>query len=551
MTKEYKDGKYKELSELNPKDEGDKILVEGMVIGQGEVEHYPTSLITKCPTRECTEDWWEQKTREDDWRDPILKRKCSRCNLVMHETVNSKDMIKRIIVSEQGKDNPLFLNCFIYGEDINRIQPGKIIRMEGILRSRKAKKTDMTLKKLFDVTRFRLTEDKPILPTEEDIEMFKALDKTELIKSFAPHIRNMYLLKEGLLLACLGGVEKDKFRGDINMLMLGDPGLAKTQLLNFAVMINQKSDYASGNSASGAGLFGGIDKTPDGTHYAKAGAAVMCNGGILALDEMEKMNPDDRVYAHEVMESQTFTLRKIVRVKWEVKISILAAANPKKSRWNPELTINENVNLPESLMSRFGLIALVRDIPVKPEDQAIAEHIEKVMAGEVESTLTVEQMMKFLNYAKKLEPKSTDEARKKITEWWTTLRQVDQAEGSIAVDIRTLQDIHRISQAYAKLDLSDTVTVDHANRAIKLFNDYLHTMGMNTPGERNTSITETFDKMGYFKYVFMKPQTMLQAQTKMLEKPKWWSDESKAHDFIVTMHGKGILTESGGEYSLV
>jgi len=551
MTKEYSDGNYKDLSELNPKDEGRKILVEGMVIGQGEVEHYPTSLITKCPTRECTESFWEQESLEDDWRDPILKRKCSRCNLVMHETVNSKEMIKRIIVSEQGKDNPLFLNCFIYGEDINRIQPGKVIRMEGILRSRKAKKTDMTLKKLFDVTRFRLSEDKPIYPSEQEIEEFKALDKTELIKSFAPHIRNMYLLKEALLLACLGGVEKDKFRGDINILMVGDPGLAKTQLLNFAVTINQKSDYASGNSASGAGLFGGIDKTPDGTHYAKAGAAVMCNGGILAIDEMDKMNPDDRVYAHEVMESQTFTLRKIVRVKWEVKISILAAANPKKSRWNPELTINENVNLPESLMSRFGLIFLVRDIPVKSEDLAIAEHIEKVIKGEVESNLTVEQMMKFINYAKKLKPKPTDEANEKITKWWIDLRQVDQADGSLQVNTRDLQDIHRISQAYAKLDLSETVTVDHANRAIKMCNDALHTMGMNTPGERNTSISQSFDKMGYFKYVFMKPITMVQAQTKLCEKPKWWSDESKAHDFIIQMHGKGTLTESGGEYSLV
>lgn len=548
--KQYADGTYKELSELTPKDEGQKILITGMVIGQGEVEHYAESIMTVCSN--CKKDsYWLQENIEDDWRDPVLIRKCDRCNLTMIEDVQKKNMLKKIIISEQGVDNPLFITGFIYGENINKIQPGRVIKAEGILRSRKYKQTDMTYKKHFDIIQFGLADEKVIMPSKEEIKEFEELDKTELIRSFAPHIKNMYLIKEGLLLSCLGGVEATGFRADINTLMLGDPGTAKTQLLNFAVTINQKSDYASGNSASGAGLFGGIERTPDGTHYAKAGVAVMCNGGILALDEMEKMNPQDRVYAHEVMESQTFTLRKIVPVKWQVKISILGAANPKKSRWNSDLTISENVNMPDSLISRFGLIFLVRDIANKSEDLAIAEHLEKTLLGEIEETLPVEKMMKFISYARSLKPKSTKEGTERIKYWWSELRDVEQMEGAIAVDVRTLYDIHRLAQAYAKLDLSETVEVRHAERAIKMLNDSLHTLGMNTPGEKNQSIMKHMDKMEFVRYIFREPVTMEVAVTRMCEKNKWFPSEESAKVEIENLNKTHSLLEVGDKLKWV
>jgi len=548
--KEYKDGVFKELEEVTPKDEGQKILLKGMVIGQGDVEHYPLMIVTECP-RCSIEDSWEQDTLEDDWRSAYVMRKCDRCAEAMREKEVKKGMVKKIIVAEQNKDNPIFLTCFIYGDDINRIVPGKEIRMEGILRSRKNKKTDLTYKKLFDVLKFRLEEDKLIMPTEDEIKEFDEMDKTEIIKSVAPHIKNMYTLKEALLISSLGGVERDTFRGDINTLMLGDPGTAKTQLLKFVKMMNQKSDYVSGTSASGAGLFGGIDKTPDGTHYARAGAAVMCNGGVLGIDEMEKMNDNDRVYAHEVMESQTFTLRKIVPVTWQVKISIIGAANPKKSRWNTELTINENVNMPDSLLSRFGLIFLVRDIPNKSDDLAIAEHLEKVLMGELEQTLPVDKLMKFINHAKHLRPKPTREALEKVKEWWADLRNTDQVEGSIAVDHRTLYDLHRMAQAYAKLDLSDIVDTKHAQRAIDLLKESLKTLGMNTPGERNASLVNQFDKQGYIAWVFEKPISHDAAISKLCEKPKWFPSEIKAAEMIRDLKRYGKILESGDKYSWV
>ena len=263
------------------------------------------------------------------------------------------------------------------------------------------------------------------------------------------------------------------------------------------------------------------------------------------------MNPADRTYAHEVMESQTFSLRKIgIDITWPVKVSIIGAANPKKSRWNTELSIKENVAMPDSLLSRFGLIFLIRDIPNKEEDLLIAEHIAKVRRGEIEPDLSVNDMTKFINYARTINPMETPEASKTLTDWWGSLREVVQMDGAIAVDYRTIEDLHRLTEAYARLELSEIATVDHAHRAIKLLNDSLHTLGMDTPGQKNESVVNAMTKTQFFEYVFKEPRTMEKAKTLLCEKQKWfneWSAEKMIQDF----HGSGRLMESGGKYQWV
>ena len=236
---------------------------------------------------------------------------CKVCNIPMYVHQNTKEQLRKVLLTEQGTVNPTHLTGFLYGDAINNLNPGVKLNMRGTLRSRKKNDKDLTYHRHFDVIKFAKTDDKPIIPTEEEIAYFKDLDKTKLISSFAPHIHNMIDIKEALLLTCLGGVETDKVRGDINTLLLGDPGVAKTQLLKFVTNIIPKSDYISGKSASGAGLFGGVDNLSDGTRIAKPGSVTLCNGGIAALDEIEKMNESDRTYCHEIMESQKFSLRKI------------------------------------------------------------------------------------------------------------------------------------------------------------------------------------------------------------------------------------------------
>ena len=265
------------------------------------------------------------------------------------------------------------------------------------------------------------------------------------------------------------------------------------------------------------------------------------------------MNETDRTYCHEIMESQQFSLRKIgIDITWEVKVSIIAAGNPKKSRWNPELSINENINLPDSLLSRFGLVFLVRDIPSMDDDLAIAKHIMKVRRGEVTTALDKEQMMKFVNYAKTLSPVIPDDVDDVLTKWWSELRQVKQKDESLSVDIRTYEDLCRLTHAYTRLELEEVSTKDHASRAIKMLNDSLQTLGMSTPGERNTSMIEHMDKPTYIRYVFTNPVTHAQAVAKLMERSMWFSTEEKAEAEIDKLLNKtNSLTESGGKLTWI
>tara|TARA_R110000787_G_scaffold178781_1_gene290576 strand:- start:453 stop:2135 length:1683 start_codon:yes stop_codon:yes gene_type:complete len=540
------------LAELKPLHEKDpNILLQTIVAGQSEIEHYATMIIYKCPNEGiCTSTkTYDYPSNFEDWRDIPQKARCDVCNLEMFEEQVTKGQLRKVLMTEQGETNPIHLTGFIYGDNITKLQPGTKLNLRGILRSRKKSPKDMTYHRFFDITGYSFTDDKPIVPTEEEIQKFKGMDKTEVIKSFAPHIRNMYLIKEGLLLTCLGGVQTDNTRGDINTLLLGDPGLAKTQLLKFVTKIVKKSDYVSGKSASGAGLFGGVDNLSDGTRIGKPGSVTLCNGGVAALDEIEKMNEVDRTYCHEIMESQQFSLRKIgIDITWEVKVSIIAAGNPKKSRWNPELSINENINLPDSLLSRFGLVFLVRDIPSMDADLAIAKHIMQVRRGEITPELSIEEMTKFINYAKTLDPVIPDDVDDVLTKWWSELRQVEQKDESLSVDIRTYEDLCRLTQAYTRLDLEEISTKDHAGRAIKMLNDSIQTLGMNTPGERNTSIMEHMDKSSYIRFVFNTPITYDQAIAKLMEKYNWFSSEEKAEAEIDKLLNKtNSISESGGK----
>jgi replicative DNA helicase Mcm len=537
------------LAELKPLHEKDSnILLQTIVAGQSEIEHYAIMIIYKCPN--CThEKVYDYPKDFKDWRDIPQKARCDVCNLEMFEEQVTKGQLRKVLMTEQGETNPIHLTGFIYGDSITKLQPGTKLNLRGILRSRKKSSKDMTYQRFFDITQYNFTDEKPIIPTEDEIQKFKDMDKTEVIKSFAPHIRNMYLIKEGLLLTCLGGVQTDNTRGDINTLLLGDPGLAKTQLLKFVTKIVKKSDYVSGKSASGAGLFGGVDNLSDGTRIGKPGSITLCNGGVAALDEIEKMSEVDRTYCHEIMESQQFSLRKIgIDITWEVKVSIIAAGNPKKSRWNPELSINENINLPDSLLSRFGLVFLVRDIPSMDADLAIAKHIMQVRRGEITPELSIEEMIKFINYAKTLDPIIPDDVDDILTKWWSELRQVEQKDESLSVDIRTYEDLCRLTQAYTRLELEEISTKDHAHRAIKMLNDSIQTLGMNTPGERNSSIMEHMDKSSYIRFVFNTPISHDQAVAKLMEKYNWFSSEEKAEAEIDKLLNKtNSISESGGK----
>ena len=236
-----------------------------------------------------------------------------------------------------------------------------------------------------------------------------------LIGSFAPNIYGYKDIKLAILLELVGGV-KTKKRGDINTLLVGDPSMAKSELLKFAKDITQRSIYTSGRGSSAAGLTIGMVKMPDGRFVAQAGVLPICNNGFAFIDEFDKMNKDDRSSMHEAMEQQTVSIAKAgIQMTLPTRTSILAAANPKYGVYDTEITLRDNIDVPAPLLSRFDMIWLIRDKVHVTEDIKKATHILDSFTTESDSSyMTNLQLTAFLNYARKLEPKLLNESKSKL-----------------------------------------------------------------------------------------------------------------------------------------
>ena len=549
--KEFEDGFYlKEFSELTGKDEyNEKLLMQGIVMGIGEIEHYPVFAVCKC--NGCKIE--PQISIEDykNWRNFTIPKNCESCGGILNVIQLDKATIRKFLFGEEKTSNPITMTAFVFGDTVYDLKPGESIRINGVIQSVKNSKQD-TYKRVLDVKKMTLTNKKIKLPSPLEIEEFKNMDKSKLIDSFAPRIKNMKLIKEGLLIGLIGGIDDGHVRGDINVLLMGDPGVAKTQLLKFVTEIIQKSDYTSGKSSSQAGLLAGVDNLSDGTRIAKPGSIIMCNGGICCIDEFEKMNPSDRAGLHEVMENQTYSLRKVgINMTWDAKTIIFAAANPRSSRWDMSLSIKENVNLPDSLISRFGLLFLIRDIPDQENDLEIARHIRKIKQNTMEECLSPETLTKFINYVRTINPIVTDEAAQCLEKFWSELRCQGQPTDSILIDHRTLQDLYRMSEAYARMNLSETVTEEHANKAIRLLTNSLQTMGMNTPGQVTQSMMRHMNKDEFIMGLFKNGISQNSAIIKMCEHGFWFNSEEKALREIIKLSKNGLIYDNGGLWKWV
>ena len=354
----------------------------------------------------------------------------------------------------------------------------------------------------------KIGEDEDIEPTASELMEIKELalqeDVAERIRdSISPTIFGMELEKRAIALQQFGGVTKElpdgtRIRGDIHMLMMGDPGLAKSQLLRSASRIAPRGVMATGKSTSAAGLTAAAvrDEFGEGRWSLEAGTLVLASGGIACIDEIDKMSEEDRSSMHEAMEQQTISIAKAgINAQLKSKCSVLAAANPKRSRFDMTMPLPPQVNMPISLLSRFDIFFIITDTPNPERDNLLADRIlESHRAGEVltpgeeidESQLAVRslegpinsRLLKlYIGYAKQLRPVMTSEAQYKIKEYYTGLRRryhnVDDQDKTMPITPRQLESIIRLAEAEAKMYLSESVDVKHADRAIDLMNLFL------------------------------------------------------------------------------
>lgn len=352
--------------------------------------------------------------------------------------------------------------------------------------------------------------------TEEEEREFRkmAQDRSiidKIISSIAPSIYGHRDIKIAVACALFGGVPKNvngkhSIRGDINVLLLGDPGTAKSQILKYVEKTAHRAVFSTGQGASAVGLTASVRKDPITKEWTlEGGALVLADKGVCLIDEFDKMNDQDRTSIHEAMEQQSISISKAgIVTTLQARCSIIAAANPNGGRYNSTLPLSQNVNLTEPILSRFDILCVVRDLVDEKVDERLAQFVvdshvrshpdadqrfdedledtgaapmserqwkhrkHREREGEI-SPIAQEVLIKYINYAKtKVYPRLHQMDMDKVGKVYADLRRESITTGSFPITVRHLESILRISEAFAKMRLSEFVSLWDLDKAIKV-----------------------------------------------------------------------------------
>ena len=342
-------------------------------------------------------------------------------------------------------------------------------------------------------------ESESLLITPEEEEQILKLAKDpfihqKIIQSIAPSIYGYEHIKEAIMYLLFGGVPKHlpdiNIRGEINILLVGDPGTAKSQILRYVQRIAPRGLYTSGRGTTAAGLTAAVLPSSSGGMTLEAGALVLADKGIACIDEIDKMRPEDRVAIHEAMEQHTISVAKGgIVATLNARTAILAAANPALGRYDPYKTVAENISLPVTILSRFDLIFVLRDVPEKDLDSKMSEHLLKLHMKEappVEPPIPPDLLRKYIAYARNnVKPTLTPEAMERLKEFYLTMRSASEGEGSpIAITARQLEALVRIAEARARAALRNAVLAEDAEAAIAIMKRSLEEVGIDVSSKK-------------------------------------------------------------------
>src|SRR3989344_4046130 len=494
------------IRNIRSKHLNEMIVVEGIIRQASDVQPQVVNAKFECPGCGTV---IQVLQIEKKFREPS---RCS-CGRKGGFKLISKEMVdvQRLIVEEaheslSGGEQPKKINVFVK-EDLvepkmeEKTTPGSRVRVIGVL-----KEVAVTLPTGGLSTRFGLAiEANNLIPLEETFDEVGYDEEDEkqilelsqspnifdkLAESIAPSVWGYEEIKKSLILQLFGGVKKElsdgsNQRGDIHILLVGDPGVAKSVILGFMSKIAPKGRYVVGKSTSGAGLTATVVRDEYLKGWAlEAGAMVLANKGLVCIDELEKMDPQDRSAMHEAMEQQSVTISKAnVQASLRAETSVLAAANPKFGRFDPYQPIAQQIDLPPTLINRFDVIFPLRDLPDRKKDELIATHVLYAHQSKGEDMLIPRDLFrKYVAYAKqRIKPELGDEAVEEIKKFYVDLRNMPvSSEGTlrpIPISARQLQALIRMSEASAKMRLSLKVTTEDAKRAIDIMKYYLMQVG--------------------------------------------------------------------------
>ncbi|MEM2115643.1 MAG: minichromosome maintenance protein MCM [Candidatus Woesearchaeota archaeon] len=481
---------------------------EGIVRQKSDVRPMAESAIFECPS--CG-NLIKVIQVENKFKEPAVCNACGRkgrFKLVEKELIDAQGLVieeapESLTGGEQPKRLQVLLEDDLTSSERDKItNPGNKVKIIGVLREKPIPLKGGGISVKFDI----ILEANNIEPleevlldvqlTEEDEEKIIRLSKDpdfmkKAIDSIAPGIYGHEEIKEAILLQFVGGVRKVRedgviTRGDIHILLVGDPGSGKSQLLKRALVVAPKARYVSGKGASGAGLTAAVVKDEFlGGWSLEAGALVLANEGVCLIDELDKMSNEDRSAMHEALEQQTITISKAnIQATLRAQTTVLAAANPKLGRFNPYEPIATQIDLPPALISRFDLIFPIKDVPDPQKDKEMAEFILKLHKDKdvTKPPIDTQMLRKYLAYAKqRISPTLTEEAIMELESYYVKMRSSVSQEGevrTIPITARQLEALIRLSEANAKIRLSPVVTREHALSAIRLLEKCLKVVGI-------------------------------------------------------------------------
>ncbi len=539
------------------------VMVNGIVVRASSITPLVIRATFRCPV--CG----EMNHLEQSGQTLMKPQKCLACDnrkgfeLVPKESVFIDS--QKVTIQERPEDLPpgqlpRSVNVELKDDIVDIARPGDRITLTGFIkllprygRGGELRTFDLNVDASYVDVAGREAELLKLSPEEEE-EIREIADDplvfTKLLSSIAPSIYGNDYIKEAVLYLLIGGVGKDmedvRTRGDINVLLVGDPGIGKSQMLNYAAKVAPRGMMTTGRGSSAAGLTAAVVKEGGtGNFVLEAGALVLADKGICCIDEMDKMREEDRGAIHPAMEQQIVPIAKGgIVATLNARCAILAAANPALGRYNPYQTIGQNITMPVTLLSRFDLIFVLRDTPDSELDNNIATHILQLHKDQTLSSppLDMAMMRRYISYAKTITPRITNEVVERFRDYYVKMRtaSVEGGESSaISITARQLEALVRLSEARAKAHLREEIIIEDAESVINLYQKSLEQVGIDvTTGQIDIDILYTGKPRSL--------QNQLQKVLQVISEMERISGSVKESDLYETLGGDYGINRSEG-----